>query len=32
MKKKRCFGFYDDGNDECEKCKQSDACFKTGVI
>ena len=29
--KKKCFGFYDE-DDECEKCSDSDACFKKGVV
>ena len=30
--KKDCFGFYDDGNKECSECKDSDECFKKGVL
>ena len=32
MKRKDCFGYYDDGNDECEKCNDSDNCFRKGAI
>ena len=32
MERKDCFGYYDDGNDECESCKDSDGCFDKGVI
>ena len=31
-KKPDCFGYYDDGNEECGKCKYADECFKKGVI
>lgn len=29
---KDCFGFYDDGDDECESCPDSDACFEKGAV
>ncbi len=32
-KKPDCFGFYDDGDKECDDvCGWSDECFETGVI
>ena len=27
-----CFGYYDDGDDECENCKFGDSCFEKGAI
>lgn len=29
---KDCFGYYDDGDEECEKCLDSNSCFKKGVV
>jgi len=26
-----CFGYYDDGDGECERCPYSDDCFKAGA-
>jgi ribosomal protein S18 acetylase RimI-like enzyme len=30
--KKDCFGHYNDGDKECEACKDDNACFKEGVV
>lgn len=30
--KKTCFGYYDDGADECETCFDGDACIKKGAV
>jgi len=32
LKMKDCFGFYDDGDNECEACTDSNTCFHKGVI
>jgi ribosomal protein S18 acetylase RimI-like enzyme len=32
LKKKDCFGHYDDGDTECSDCKDGDACLAKGAI
>lgn len=27
-----CFGYYEECNEECDKCRVSDECFSTGVV